>query len=153
MSGGTTEGGEEARRGQNRQRWYATLRETLLSKPAQDVAHELPGLVERIKELSADDADHLVIGVSFTPKHTCLDYSIDRVIDAGEEPRVETEKEPVSTTHRYVHFAYPPDPGFDACALRALLLAAVDEERWNTAGGESTATGIARLWENFGTVE
>lgn len=144
MIGGTTEGAESDIAVQH---WYETLRATLLEKPAQDVAHELPGLVERVGEL-AEDADRLVIGVSFTPKHTCLDYSIDRVVETDDEPRVEPVKEPVSTTHRYVHFAYPPDPHFDACALRALLLAAVDREYRNEDGQEPT-TGIARLWESF----
>lgn len=129
--------------------WYADVRETLTGKPPRDVARELPGLVDHLAD--ADDrVDHYVVAVSFTRNHTCLDYAVDRVtVDGDGEPVTETVKAPASGSHRYVHFAHPPDPQFDAAALRARLLAAVDDERRALAEVEEAPSGFAGLWEKL----
>lgn len=127
--------------------WYADVRAALQEKPARDVARELPGLVDHLAD---DDADHYVVGVSFTKNDTCLDYAVERVtVDDDGEPRAETVKTPASGSHRYVQFTHPPDPGFDAAALRARLLGAVDEERRELANVEETGSSLADLWERL----
>ena len=138
--------------------WFAEVAAALREKPAADVARELPGLVDAVAaEESA--VDHYVVGVSFTKRHGCLDYAVDRVLraegdeagDGSEELTVETVKAPASRSHRYVHFAHPPDPNFDAAALRARVLAAVDRERRNAAEPEPDrpGAGFADLWEDL----
>ena len=129
--------------------WYADVRETLTHKEPRDVVRELPGLVDYVTD-TAEDVDHYVVGVSFTKKHTCLDYAVDRVhlVDDGD-PYVETVKTPASGSHRYVQFSHPPDPHFDAAALRARLLAAVDAEYRELVDVDETQLGFAGLWEKL----
>lgn len=154
MSGGTSEGSDQPVETADLRSWYGTLRDELAAKPPRDVARELPGLTERVETLSeeADDDHRIVVGVSFTTNYTCLDYCIDRVLETPTDgQRVETVKEPVSASHRYVRFTCPPDPHFDPCALRALLLSAVDREY--RRGDDQPTSGLARVWESFGAVE
>ena len=138
--------------------WFAEVAAALREKPAADVARELPGLVDAVTD-DEPEVDHYVVGVSFTKRHGCLDYAVDRVRrpesgedgDGSEGPVVETVKEPASRSHRYVHFTHPPDPNFDAAALRARVLAAVDRERRNAAEPEPdrSGAGFADLWEEL----
>ena len=133
--------------------WYVQVGAALREKPPADVARELPGLVDAVAA-AEEGVDHYVLGVSFSTRHTCLDYAIEAVYtaDDGEDPRVETVKAPTAESHRYVHFAHPPDPHFDASALRARLVAAVDRERReaaSAAGAEPRRPGFADLWEDL----
>jgi len=139
-------------------RWYDDVAAALRERTPDAVAHELPGLVDHLTE-DAPHVDHYVVGVSFTKKHTCLDYAIDRVLrpdeDAGtagrtgDEPVVESVKAPASERHRYVHFVHPPDPHFDASALRARLLGAIHRERRELAHDDPPASTFADLWEQL----
>jgi len=136
--------------------WYDEVAAALRDRPPATVVHELPGLVDRLTE-EAPDVDHYVVGVSFTKKHSCLDYAIDRVLrpdgDAAgrtdDEPVVESVKAPASERHRYVHFVHPPDPHFDAAALRARLLGAIVDERRNLAHDDPPDSTFADLWEQL----
>ena len=128
--------------------WYDDVRAALQAKPAADVARELPGLVDHLT--GDDEADHYVVGVSFTKNDTCLDYAVERVtVDEDGQPHTETVKTPASGSHRYVQFTHPPDPQFDAAALRARLLGAVDRERRELANVEGTGSSLADLWERL----
>jgi len=133
-------------------RWYDDVAAALREREPANVAHELPGLVDRLAE-AAPDVDHYVVGVSFTKKHSCLDYAIDRVLvpadDQDDGPVVESVKPPASERHRYVHFVHPPDPHFDASALRARLLGAIVDERRQLADDDPPASTFADLWEQL----
>lgn len=121
--------------------WYGELREEFRKKPPEDVSHEFPNLVEQVRGL-ASAGDPIVVGASFTKHFTGLDYSLHRMRDEYLEPI----KEPVSATHRYVRFTHPPDHHFDASALRARLLGAIDRERRNVERPRST---FADLWSQL----
>lgn len=141
-------------------RWYDDVAAALAERPPATVAHELPGLVDRLAE-EAPDVDHYVVGVSFTKKLSCLDYAVDRVLEpegdepteaggtTNDDPVVESVKPPASENHRYVHFVHPPDPHFDAAALRARLLGAVLGERRELAHDDPPASTFADLWEQL----
>lgn len=129
--------------------WYDEVAAALSEKPPATVAHELPGLIEHVAE-DAPEVDHYRVGVSFTKKHGCLDYAIERIVEtdgASDDLVVETAKPPASENHRYVHFVHPPDPHFDASALRARLLGAVHRER--QAAADVEVPPFAALWEQL----
>ena len=108
------------------------LRAALLDMDAEEMARQLPNLVETVAEHAADDVPTLqfVIGVSFSRNETLLDYRLDRlvVIDRLRTPHLETLKPPVSARHEYLTFRYPPDPTFDAKSFRGALLAATERQ-------------------------
>lgn len=124
--------------------WYLELLEELQSKAPDEVNREFPGLVDQVTDLSGT-GDSLAIGVSFTKNHTGLDYSIHR-IHGDDDPYLEPVKEPVTETHLYVQFTHPPDPYFDAAAMRARLIGAVDQERRDMEQGGSH---FADLWSHL----
>lgn len=137
--------------------WYDGVAAALREKPPADVARELSGLVDILTD-DAEGVDHYAVGVSFTKDHGCLDYAVDRVMEPeaggvadGEVARaddrvVESVKPRASENHHYVGFDHPPDPHFDAAALRARLLGAVHRERQEAADVESN---FADLWEQL----
>lgn len=127
--------------------WYAAVADALREKPPDDVGRELPGLVDHVTE--DDDVDHYVVGVSFTKGHACFDYAVDAVRENDGDRVVETIKPPASESHRYVRFTHPPDPHFDASALRARLVAALDEGRREAADSAAPRPGFAELWEEL----
>lgn len=136
--------------------WYDAVADALREREPATVAHELPGLVDQVAD-DADGVDHYVVGVSFTKNRSCLDYAVDRVVypdddraEAGlDDPVVESVKPPASERHRYVHFSHPPDPHFDAAALRALLIGALHRERQAVADEEPPTSTFADLWEQL----
>lgn len=141
--------------------WYADVADALRGKAPEDVARELPGLVDVVAaapdEEPAHDADvaptdatpdSYLVGVSFTKEHACLDYAVEAVYADGD-PYTETVKPPASERHRYVRFAHPPDPHFDASALRARLLGAVEWERRQAEEPDAPASRFAALWEQL----
>ena len=109
---------------------YEMIRDILLGKPAFELGHELPGLIDTVERqsLGGEETLRYLIGVSFTTQGTAFDYWIDRVIDPDpiEGYRVETIKDPINYEHKYVTFFYPPDPEFDAGTLRGALLTTVE---------------------------
>lgn len=110
-------------------RQYRTIRDELVTTPADELAHQLPSLIEEIAEISQqDDTVRFLAGVSFTQNYTLLDYHLDRVVETEDGRRVEEIKTAVSQNHRYLRFSYPADPAFDARALRGALLASLDRE-------------------------
>lgn len=127
--------------------WFADVVASLRAKPPDALAHEPPGLVDALVAGDGATVDHFVVGVSFTKDHDGLDYTVDeiRVPESGGDPVVETIKPPASESHRYVSFVQPPDPHFDAAALRARLLAAVDRARREAACTDAPAD----LWEEL----
>lgn len=138
------------RRGESdveRLQWCERVRTALQEKTADDVARELPGLVDRLASVSSEveDTRRFFVGVSLSRNDTLLDYSLSRV---GGDATVETLKEPVSTDHRYLTFAYPPDPHFDAAALRGALLGTV-EAHLRALTAKEDIPRIARLWDHL----
>lgn len=109
------------------------IESTLLDMDPDEVARQLPHLVETVVAESrfSEDTEKFVIGVSLSRNHTLLDYRLERVVvdDAYDSPWLETLKPAVSTSHEYLTFTYPPDPNFDAAALRGALLAVFEHER------------------------
>ena len=128
--------------------WYVDVAAALRKKQPEDVAREVPGLVDIVAEADPG-VDHFVVGVSFSTRHTRLDYAVEAVRGDGEERTVETVKEPTAAGHRYVHFTHPPDPHFDAAALRARILSAVDRARREAASDDPPTPGFADLWEDL----
>lgn len=137
--------------------WYDEVAATLREKPPADVARELSGLVDVLAG-DAEGVDRYAVGVSFTRDHDCLDYAVDRVMEPGvggtgdgqvaraDDRVAESVKPRASQNHHYVVFDHPPDPHFDAAALRARLIGAVRRERREAADVEST---FADLWEQL----
>ena len=121
--------------------WYADVADALREKPLADIAREIPGLVNHLAETA--NVDHYVVGVSFSKGHAGLDNAVDRVRESGDDRVVE----PASERPEYVHFAHPPDPHFDAAALRARLLAAVGRERRRAAESDAPESPFAELWK------
>lgn len=129
--------------------WYAAVADALREKSPDVVGHELPGLVDAVAEEDRLDVDHYVVGVSFTKQHACFDYAVDAVRETEGDRVVETIKPPASESHRYVRFTHPPDPYFDASALRARLVAALDEGRREAVESAAHRPGFAELWEEL----
>lgn len=106
------------------------VREGLRAKQAADLEHELPGLVEAVREHSQASSltAQFVIGVSFTRDGVCLDYHL-RYLPGSErqEAAPETIKQPVDATHAYLTFRHPADPNFTPGTLRGALLVTVQE--------------------------
>ncbi len=106
------------------------VRDVIRSKQAADVEHELPGLVDAVRENSQDKSPiaQFVIGVSFTQDGGCLDYYL-RYRPNPERPTAtpETLKPPVETTHAYLTFRHPADPNFTAATLRGALLVTIED--------------------------
>lgn len=148
MSSGRTNEPEGATSGADGslETWYDERLEELLEKPAHDLRRELSGLVEQLAEIAreTDDTREVSVGVSFTGNGTCLDYSVHRVVEP--EGRVETVKDPVSESHRYVRFAHPPDPNVDAGAIRGRLVDAIERER---RANREAPSGLADVWEQL----
>lgn len=107
---------------------YDSLREVVLEKSPRDIRHELPQLIETIT--GEDDREKTPkwfnVGVSFTKKGTCFDYWIEAWHELGDEYRPRELKAAINPSHQYVPFSYPPDPYFDAGALRSCLLTAIE---------------------------
>jgi len=127
---------------------YEMIRKILLGKPAFELGHELPGLIDTVERqsLGGEETIRYLIGVSFTTQGTAFDYWIDRVIDPDQIDgyRVETIKDPINYDHKYVTFFYPPDPEFDAETLRGALLATVEDrlEDLDIEDHDGNSTGI-----------
>ncbi|MDX1744605.1 MAG: hypothetical protein R3324_01595 [Halobacteriales archaeon] len=115
---------------------YSEIQSNLASMSAEVIDRSLPNLVDAIETASSRETTRRFrIGVSFSRQFRPLDYQLDRVYEGDEGGReIESIKEPVSTKHRYLRFTYPPDPSFDACALRGALLAVVEGEIARFAG-------------------
>lgn len=133
---------------------YVAIRDWLLAQSERDIIHHLPNLVETITDGSEDpDTVRFVGGVSFTQKHTPLDYRLDRVYaeDDVDFYRRESLKLPISQEHHYVRFVYPPDPDFGAKALRSVLLTSVESTLYTSeqANEEPSPGRLSRLWPNL----
>lgn len=106
------------------------VRDRLQAKQAVDVAHELPGLVETVREKSQEKPPpaQFVIGVSFTHEGTCFDYHV-RQLPGPDHPEMSPEiiKPPVEANHTYLTFRIPADPNFSAETLRGALLVTVED--------------------------
>lgn len=134
------------------QRRYEAIREELRDLPTADLAHHLPNLVDTLAETSAesDATIHFIVGVSFTREHTPLDYQLDHLVttDRGTE-RVESLKSAVSQDHFYLRFTYPPDPHFDASALRGAILATIEQRLRVLEETPRSDSQIAALWKHL----
>lgn len=108
------------------------IREILLNKSPQDLSRELPGLIDKINSPSEDLGEIIryAVGVSFSKNGSCFDYWINAIItlEDRDDYRTHSMKDPVTSSHDYVTFFYPPDPYFDAQTLRGVLLAAIEEQ-------------------------
>ena len=108
------------------------IREILLNKSPQDLSRELPGLIDEINSPSEDFGEIIryAVGVSFSKNGSCFDYWINAsiAIEGRDDHQTHSMKDPVTSTHNYVTFFYPPDPHFNAQTLRAVLLAAIEEQ-------------------------
>ena len=138
---------------------YDSIRDLLLGKPAHEIGHELPGLIESVKRQSVltDDTLRFVIGVSFTKQGTCFDFWLDRVVDTADRdvPKVASVKEPINADHRYVTFEYPPDPDFDAGDIRAALLTTIEANLHQTdfePEGQEESSLMARIRLGIGAL-
>lgn len=111
---------------------FQNIRSTVREMDPDAVARQLPKLVELIADHSADDVPTIrfVVGVSFSQNETLFDYRLERLVpsDDSERPLLETIKPAVNSDHFYLLFAYPPDPYFDASALRGALLGAIEDQ-------------------------
>lgn len=134
---------------------YESIRERLLSQSELDIRHHLPNLVETLVEGSNEpETVRFLVGVSFTQEHTPLDYMLERVYAPEEVDfhRRDEMKLPVSQDHHYVQFAYPPDPQFDADALRAALLTSIEERLKTIEENDAAMTSgssLSDLWADL----
>lgn len=116
--------------GNKTQEDFETIRNFLLDKSTEDLAHELPGLIDTISTLSIGSEETLryVIGVSFSTQGTGFDYYIDRVFRRQATGMLVSEpvKEPIDEKHHYIEICYPPDQQFDASALRGALITTIE---------------------------
>jgi hypothetical protein len=133
---------------------YAAIKQWLLAQTERDIRHHLPNIVETLAAASEEsDTVRFVGGVSFTQNHTPLDYQLDRIYvdDDVDFYRREAMKLPVSKVHHYVRFVYPPDPAFDAAALRTVLLASMEGAIHAIENGDDPrpATRLANLWKDL----
>lgn len=120
---------------------YETIRSAVRQMEPDDIARQLPHLIELIRTHSRNDEPtvRFVIGISFSRNETLFDYRLDRIaeIDESGQPRYETLKPPVHDSHLYHVFAYPADPQFDAATLRGALLTAIEAEATQTRGSST----------------
>lgn len=135
---------------------YESIRDRLLEQSDLDIRHHLPNLVETLVEgANEPETVRFVVGVSFTRDHMPLDYRLERVYAPEEVDflRREQMKTPVSQDHHYVQFVYPPDPHFDADALRAALLATIEGALQAIEEGQdadlSSGSSLSDLWADL----
>lgn len=108
---------------------YQDIRSTVIEMDADAVARQLPRLAETIatESVERDGVLSFVIGVSLSTNDTLLDYRLEALVEDGSDgPHLETLKPAISRDHLYLTFSYPPDPHFDAGALRGALLEVIE---------------------------
>lgn len=109
---------------------YEAIRSAIREMEAREVARQLPNLVETVVSESTppEDTVKFIIGISFSKNETLLDYRLERLVQLEESERLYLDviKPAVTHEHHYITFAYPPDPHFDAAALRGALLVALE---------------------------
>lgn len=108
---------------------YRNIRGAIQRTSADEIDHQLPNLVETIRDVSQDDDTvRFRVGISFTEMFTPLDYYLHRVVDADPGRTDEVLKDRASDRHMYLEFQYPADPRFDKYALRGAMLSAADRK-------------------------
>lgn len=133
---------------------YEAIEEWLLAQSDRDIRHHLPNLVETLAELSADpETVRFLAGVSFTKNNTPLDYELVRFYapDDVDFLRRDEVKLAVSQDHHYVRFVHPADPRFDAGALRAVLLSAMETALHSLEDDDegSPRARLSDLWQDL----
>lgn len=130
---------------------YRAIREALQHTSPDDIDHRLPNLADAIRDGSTDEATvRFRVGVSFTEGLDPLDYELTRLVDSERGWTGEEIKERASDRHFYLEFRYPPDPHFDARALRGAMLAAVDRNLQTVQERrEVETTEVSGLWKQL----
>lgn len=130
---------------------YRDIRDAIQETSADEIDHQIPNLVESIRDTSLDDDTiRFLVGVSFTETFAPLDYYLHRVVGSGSGQTVEVLKGRASDRHMYLEFQYPPDPRFDEHALRGAILSAADRElRSVKHRRQIEQTEVSGLWKQL----
>lgn len=130
---------------------YRDIRGALQETSPDDIEHRLPNLTDAIRDASADEETvRFHVGVSFTEGLEPLDYALTRLVETDHGRTADEIKERASDHHFYLEFRYPPDPYFDACALRGAMLAAVDRDLRSVLERREVETKeVSGLWKQL----